>query len=128
MEHSHHYSLDEASALLPWVREQIERLRSARARLGDGEERDSLVAALHGNGGGRPGRVVSEAFLELRETMLELRERDVVLRDLERGLFDFPSLRGDREVYLCWEEGEPEIGFWHDPEAGFEGRRPLDDG
>jgi hypothetical protein len=128
MEHSHHYSLDEASALLPWVREQIERLRSARARLGDGEARDSLVAALHGNGGGRPGRVVSEAFLELRETMLELRDRDIVLRDLERGLVDFPALRGEREVYLCWEDGEPEIAFWHEPDAGFAGRRPLDDG
>ena len=128
MEHSRRYSLEEASALLPWVEEQLARLRSARARVGDADARAALAEAGEGNGGGRPGKVVSEAFLELRETMLELRERDVVLRDLERGLFDFPSLRGEREVYLCWEEGEPEIGFWHDPEAGFEGRRPLDDG
>jgi hypothetical protein len=128
MEHSRHYSLEEASALLPWVEAQLERMRSARDRLGDSEARAALAAAGQGNGGGRPGRVVSEAFLELREAMLELQEREIVLRDLDRGLIDFPSLRGEEEVYLCWEEGESDIGFWHEPEAGFAGRRPLDDG
>jgi hypothetical protein len=127
MEHSRHYSLEEASALLPWVEDQLRRLRSARERLGDTEARAALADAGEGNGGGRPGKVVSEAFLELREAMLELREREIVLRDLDRGLIDFPSLRDEREVYLCWQEGEPEIGFWHEPEAGFAGRRPLDD-
>jgi hypothetical protein len=128
MEHSRHYSLQEASALLPWVEEQLGRMRAARERLGDAEARAALAAAGQGNGGGRPGRVVSEGFLELREAMLELREREIVLRDLDRGLIDFPSLRDEREIYLCWQEGEPEIGWWHDPEAGFAGRRPLDDG
>ena len=60
--------------------------------------------------------------------MIELRELEVVLRDLDRGLLDFPSLRDGREVYLCWQEGEDGIGFWHEPDAGFGGRRPLDDG
>ena len=78
--------------------------------------------------GGEPGKVVSEGFVELRELMLELGERDIVLRDLDRGLIDFPSIRDGEEVYLCWLEGEDEIGFWHEPEAGFAGRRRLDDG
>jgi hypothetical protein len=128
MLHSRHYSLEEASALLPWVSEQLERLRSARDRLSDVDARAALAATGQGNGGGQAGKTVSEGFLELRERMLELREREIVLRDLDRGLIDFPSLRGDQEIYLCWEEGEPEIGFWHKPEAGFAGRRPLDDG
>jgi hypothetical protein len=128
MQHSRHYSLEEASALLPWVAEQLERLRSARDRLGDVDARAALAATGQTNGGGHAGKVVSEGFLELRELMLELREREIVLRDLDRGLIDFPSLRGEEEVYLCWEEGEAEIGFWHEPEAGFAGRRPLDDG
>jgi len=128
MQHSRHYSLEEASALLPWMAKQLERLRSARARLGDVDARAALAATGQANGGGQAGKVVSEGFLELRELMLELREREIVLRDLDRGLIDFPSLRGEEEVYLCWEEGEAEIGFWHEPEAGFAGRRPLDDG
>ncbi len=128
MQHSRHYSLEEASALLPWVAKQLERLRSARDRLGDVDARAALAAIGQANGGGQAGKVVSEGFLELRELMLELREREIVLRDLDRGLIDFPSLRGEEEVYLCWEDGEAEIGFWHEPEAGFAGRRPLDDG
>jgi hypothetical protein len=128
MRHSRHYTLEEASALLPWVGEHLDRLRSARDRLGDIDARAALAATGQTNGGGHAGKVVSEGFLELRELMLELREREIVLRDLDRGLIDFPSLRGDDEIYLCWEEGEAEIGFWHAPEAGFAGRRPLGDG
>jgi hypothetical protein len=123
--HSRHYSLEEATALLPRVAELLATMRDARDRLGDSEARAALAEAS--NGGGEPGKVVSGGFLELRESMLELREREIVLRDLDRGLIDFPSLRDGREIYLCWEEGEPEIGFWHEPEAGFAGRRPLAD-
>jgi hypothetical protein len=126
--HERHYSLEEASALLPRVGELLATLRRARDQLGDADARAALEEAGQGNGGGAPGRVVSEGFLELREAMLEFREREIVLRDLDRGLVDFPSLRGGSEVYLCWEEGEPEIGFWHEPDAGFGGRRPLGDG
>ncbi|HVD57035.1 MAG TPA: DUF2203 domain-containing protein [Thermoleophilaceae bacterium] len=128
MQHSVHYSLEEASALLSEVAELIERMRAARDRLGDAEARAALTAAGGTNGGGQPGRTVSEGFLELREAMMWLRVREIVLRDLDRGLVDFPALREGAEVYLCWQEGEEEIGFWHEPEAGFAGRRPLDDG
>jgi len=125
-QHARHYSLEEATALLPRVTELLATMRDARDRLGDAEARTALAEAS--NGGGRPGKVVSGGFLELRESMLELREREIVLRDLDRGLIDFPSLRDGREIYLCWEEGEAEIGYWHEPDTGFAGRRPLDDG
>jgi hypothetical protein len=128
MQHSVHYSLEEASALLSEVAELMERMRTARDRLGDAEARAALAAAGGTNGGGQPGRTVSEGFLELREAMLWLRMREIVLRDLDRGLVDFPALREGAEIYLCWQEGEEEIGFWHEPDAGFTGRRPLDDG
>ncbi len=128
MIHARHYTLEEASELLPRVVALIERMRVARGRLGDREAREALEEAGPTNGGGSPGRTVSEGFLELRDSMLELRELEVLLRDLDRGLLDFPSLRDGREVYLCWQEGEDAIGFWHEPDAGFGGRRPLDDG
>ena len=128
MLHSCHYSVEEASALLPEVAALMEHMRSARDRLGDADAREALAAAGGSNGGGQPGRTVSQGFLELRDALMGLRELDVVLRDLERGLVDFPALRDGREVYLCWQEGEDEIAFWHEPEAGFAGRRPLDDG
>lgn len=128
MIHARHYTLEEASELLPTVVEIIERMRVARNQLGDREAREALTEAGPTNGGGAPGRTVSQGFLALRDSMIELRELGVVLRDLDRGLLDFPSLRAGREVYLCWQDGEDAIRFWHEPDAGFGGRRPLDDG
>ena len=66
--------------------------------------------------------------MSMRAALAELQEVEVVLRDLDRGLVDFPALRDGREIYLCWLEGEDEIEFWHEPEAGFDGRQPLGDG
>jgi hypothetical protein len=51
---------------------------------------------------------------------------DLVVRDLEAGLLDFPALRAGREVYLCWHADEPAVRHWHAPESGFAGRLPLD--
>jgi hypothetical protein len=123
--HQRHYTLAQANAAIEWVRERIDRMRSAREQLGDEEARAALSDAAPGNGGGAPGLVVSEAFIDLRDALAELQEMDVVLRDLDRGLVDFPTLREGREVYLCLEDGEDEIGFWHDLETGFGGREPL---
>ena len=125
LKHARHYTLEEANAALEWVADAIERLRRAREGLSDEEAREALSEAGPQNGGGEPGRVVSEAFLELRRCLLRLQEGEVVLRDLERGLVDFPSIREGREVYLCWLEGEDGIGYWHDLEEGFAGRKPL---
>ncbi len=49
----------------------------------------------------------------------------ITLRDIERGLIDFPALAGGRQVWLCWQLGDGEIAFWHELESGFGGRRPL---
>jgi hypothetical protein len=123
--HSRHYTPEQANAALPWVEEQIERLRSARLGLVDEEARDALAEATPTNGGGQPGRVISEAFLELRAALTELQAQEVVLRDLDRGLVDFPALREGREIYLCWVEGEDSVDWWHELEAGYAGRQPL---
>ena len=125
MSHSRHYTVAEANAALGWVKERIDRLRAAREGLTDEEARAALGEATPGNGGGQPGKVVSEAFLELRDALFELQAMEVVLRDLERGLVDFPAIRDGEEIYLCWEEGEDEIGWWHDPASGYAGRQPL---
>jgi hypothetical protein len=94
-------------------------------QLGDEEARAALTEAGPTNGGGEAGRVVSEAFLELQRALGELQELEIVLRDLDRGLIDFPSLRGGREIYLCWQDGEDSVAFWHDTDTGFAGREPL---
>ena len=127
MRHERHYTREEATGSLGQVAELLEAMRDARERLTDTDVREALAEAAPTNGGGLPGRHVSEAFLRLREAAGRLREMEVVLRDLERGLVDFPALRDGREVYLCWVEREEDaIAFWHDLDAGYAGREPLD--
>ena len=125
MRHRRHYTLDEARAQLPWVTERLAAMRSARERLTDADARGALTGSSGGNGGGAHGKRVGEAFLELQAGAEEMAERDIVLRDLDRGLVDFPTLREGREVYLCWVNGEPDIGFWHQLDAGYAGRQEL---
>jgi hypothetical protein len=52
-------------------------------------------------------------------------EMGITLRDIERGLVDFPALVAGRQVWLCWRVGETSVDWWHDLESGFGGRRPL---
>ncbi len=126
MRHERHYTVQQASAALDWVSERLERMRDARERLNDEEAREALSEAGQTNGGGEAGRVITEAFLELRAALVELQAMEVVVRDLERGLVDFPSLRDGEEIYLCWvETEEDDIGHWHSLDAGFAGREPL---
>ena len=48
-----------------------------------------------------------------------------MIRDLRKGLIDFPALLDGREVFLCWQRGEEQIAFYHEQDAGFSGRQPL---
>lgn len=123
--HTRHFTLDEARAELDWVRGALAALRDAGARLTDTEARQALADVSPTNGGGRPGKVVGDAFVEFQKGIAAFDARGIVLRDLDRGLIDFPSVRDGREVYLCWVDGEDDIAFWHDLDAGYGGRRPL---
>ena len=108
------------------LRSLLERLRDAKNRLTDEEARDALKESAPTNGGGAPGAIVGEAFLEVRALIGEVSTMGVVLRDIDSGLIDFPALVDDREVYLCWRlEDDDEIEFWHELDTGFGGRQPL---
>jgi hypothetical protein len=126
MEHDRHYTVEEANALLPRVKPVLRKLRDVKDLLTDSEAHDVLSEAAPTNGGGGPGRQVGEAFLELRKLLGTLQEADIVVRDIDRGLIDFPAIRGGEEVYLCWELGEDAVEYWHDLESGYRGRQPLD--
>jgi hypothetical protein len=125
--HERHYTVDEANALLPSVKPLLRRLRDAKDQLTESELHEELSEAAPTNGGGEPGRQVGEAFLEIRRLLGTLEEAGIVVRDIDRGLIDFPAIREGNEVYLCWELGEDAVEHWHDMESGYRGRQQLDD-
>jgi hypothetical protein len=125
VQHRRHYTVEEANALRRWVASRVERLRSAQALLLESEACADVAAAAMVTGGGWPGSDHAGALLEWSLGMEDLDRLEIVVRDLDRGLVDFPSLREGEEVYLCWLVDEPEVGHWHGLQAGFAGRRPL---
>ncbi len=54
-----------------------------------------------------------------------LNDAGCLIKDMDEGIVDWYASRGDRDVLLCWKLGEKEVGFWHDPDTGFAGRRPI---
>jgi hypothetical protein len=126
MLHTRHWTPEQANELLPIVGAIVRRLRAARRRLAaDGFDSEfSLLAEA--SGGAWPGRERATAAVEVTLCFEQLERLDIVVRDLERGLVDFPALRDGHEVYLCWLLDEPAVGHWHAIEAGFAGRQPLE--
>jgi hypothetical protein len=121
-EPEHGWTVEAANAALPRVQQVLERIKElvARAR----QDREGAAERVEGNG----HAPAVGAGSELRAAVEELTDQGIVLRDLDAGLIDFPARLPDgREYLLCWVLGEPEVGFWHWPEAGFAGRRPLSD-
>jgi hypothetical protein len=123
--HERHFTVEEANAALPGVKPVLQRLRDARDLLTDEETHTALSEAAPTNGGGEPGTQVGEAFLQMRALLLALQEAGIVVRDIDRGLIDFPAIIDGLEVYLCWELGEDEVGWWHELDAGYRERQPL---
>jgi hypothetical protein len=63
---------------------------------------------------------------KLRAAIEQVQEIGCVIKDLEIGLVDFPTVYQGTEVYLCWKLGEPAIEYWHGVDEGFRGRKPID--
>jgi hypothetical protein len=122
------FTIQEANALLPSVRGILARIQRAHRELSlyRDDARKAAEAAEQGGGGIDAGVAYATVLTEMTTQMSELETLGVQLKDFERGLVDFPSLRDGRVVLLCWQMGEgDELEWWHDVDAGFAGRSPL---
>ena len=68
---------------------------------------------------------LDESVSHLMLVMSQIRKIGVLVKDLDKGLIDFPYLRDDHVVYLCWQLGEDSVDYWHEIDTGFSGRQPL---
>jgi hypothetical protein len=122
------FTVQEANALLPSVRIILRKIQRAHRKLTQyrDEAKKAAEAAEQGGGGMAAGVAYASVLTELTLQLAELEGLGVQLKDFERGLVDFPSLRDGRVVLLCWQLGEgDELEWWHDVDAGFAGRTPL---
>jgi hypothetical protein len=130
-----YFTRDEAHRLLPQaaraVREAVDlkdAYQQADAELRQYTNRIMMLGGAIPNHdeflGRRAGR--DEHARRLKQVIDGIHELGCLLKDLDVGLLDFPTLYHGQEVYLCWKLGEDEIEFWHGVSEGFGGRKPID--
>jgi hypothetical protein len=129
------YTLQEANDMLPRLTALLQEMQARGVQLAQiGAQQGVIRRKIMGNGHHteredaelkKAERPIEEA---IRSALGLLEEWSIELKDLQRGLIDFPAMREGRVVYLCWELGEPEIAYWHETTTGYTGRQPVDDG
>jgi len=120
-----HYTREEAEALLPQLRAWLAELNRLR---GEVERYDKRLGGLNTEGQDTGGETVNQwirALAGMQQILAEFQRREIFIKDLSRGLVDFPALVGNKEVFLCWESDEDKVEFWHDLDSGYGGRERL---
>lgn len=121
-----HFTLEEARGELPELRRRFARIRELLEGLQQARvEMERIQRLMQSNGHGSHHPDYGPQVAELQTLVNEITERGIEIKDLERGLIDFPHLRDGEEVFLCWLDGEDDIQFWHTLDGGFAGRTPL---
>jgi hypothetical protein len=122
------FTLEEARAILPQVRLLVGRCHEIleRVQAFGPQVKEFAEQAAHNSGGGA-GTLYVEYLIVLQSYVSKIQGLGCLVKDLEAGLIDFPHLREGREVYLCWKQGEDDIQYWHEVDAGFAGRTRLEE-
>jgi hypothetical protein len=123
-----YFGLEEANAVVRMIRPLLAEVMQIRQLILD-RQADAwpAVEQAAGNGGNRAASELVQEFARLDQLVREIQATGAIIKDINVGLVDFPALRQGREVYLCWKYGEEQINFWHEIDAGFSGRRPVDE-
>lgn len=128
-----YFTLKEAQELVVWLEEMFQALKPLRQKLSSlNDEIQKLETTITSNGGGGVGEKLADHRSTLKKTthLIEknvrlIHDRGILIKSIEDGLVDFPSMREGHEIYLCWRVGEPEIQYWHEVDTGFASREPL---
>lgn len=122
-----YFTLQEANETLNLIRPLMDEIQQIRQKILQKQpEAWPAIEKSAGNGGNRALSSMVQDFEKLDLLIHQIQDLDILLKDINLGLLDFPALKDDREVYLCWQYGEGEIAFWHEVEAGYGGRQPIE--
>jgi hypothetical protein len=121
-----YFTVEEANALIPELNDWVPRLQELFSIMHKGfPDIQKARSKAEYSGGSIYGTDYLKVALKANQITKNLEKRGCVVKGIEMGLVDFPSIREGREVYLCWKIPEQEIRYWHDLDAGFAGRQPI---
>lgn len=122
------FTIDEANRALPFVSRVVRDIVGQQRSVCELEDMLQAPVPVEGsNDWERYQEYYTDALERLRDLIDELADVGCQLRDWRRGIVDFPSIHNGRRVELCWRLGERRICHWHEPDAGFRCRQPIDD-
>jgi hypothetical protein len=122
-----YFSLSEANETLNIIRPLMDEVQEIREKiLANQPEAWPAIEKSAGNGGNKALSGMIQDFEQLDALIHEILDTGVQIKDINIGLLDFSALRDGHEVYLCWKYGEGDIAFWHEVDAGFAGRQPIE--
>ena len=120
-------TLKEANKALKVIRPLMDEVQAIRQKiLANQPEAWPAIERSAGNGGNRALSNMVQDFEKLDALIHHIQDTGAQIKDINTGLLDFSALKDGREVYLCWQYGEDDIAFWHEVEAGFAGRQPIE--
>ena len=121
------FTLDEANALIPWLAEKFQNLNLVRQEYVSIQERMNDPRINSGNEieVSELKSTSDQLARQLEEGVEEILDQGIIVRDMSVGLVDFPSLRDNQDIYLCWIGGEEQIEYWHETDRGFSHRQPI---
>lgn len=121
------FTLSEANEALVLIRPLMDEVQAIRQKIMLTQpEAWTAIERSVGNGGSRALSQIVQDFERLDALVHQILDTGVLIKDVNIGLLDFPALRNGREVYLCWQHGEDDIAYWHEVDAGYAGRQPID--
>jgi hypothetical protein len=122
-----YFTLEEANRALKIIRPLMHEVQAIRQKiLANQPEAWPAIEKSAGNGGNRALSDMVQDFEKFDALIHQIQDTGAQIKDINTGLLDFSALKDGREVYLCWQYGEEDIAFWHEVEAGFAGRQPIE--
>ena len=121
------FTVDQANTILPKVKKRFDEILCCKNNVMDIQE--ELQNLSDSNCGFekfiKKKQELNHAVTSLYNMIQELEDMGIMIKSVDEGLLDFPSIRYDEEIWLCWKFGESQVKFWHRKDEGFMGRKPI---
>ena len=122
-----YFTLHEANEALTVIRPLMDEVQAIRKKILENQpEAWPAIEKSAGNGGNRALSDMVQDFEQLDTLIHQIQSAGAQIKDINIGLLDFSALKDGREVYLCWKFGEQDIAYWHEVDAGYAGRQPIE--
>jgi len=122
-----YFTLTEANQALKIIRPLMDEVQAIRQKILDSQpDAWPAIEKSAGNGGNRALSAMVQDFEQLDTFIHQILDTGVQIKDVNMGLLDFSAIKDGREIYFCWKYGEKDIAFWHEVDAGYAGRQPIE--